>query len=101
MAFAFGPPEQWQRFAVYFLTADGGIWSLCPVVPFGERAGCMWWLRHQERWHCSCGSDRFVADAVCGQAPAPGRPLLLEVISGVHVAIPPACLQAVASLAAR
>lgn len=35
-AFAFGPPEGWQRFTVYFLTADGGVWSLCPVVPFGE-----------------------------------------------------------------
>ncbi len=38
-AFAFGPPEQWQRFSVYFLTADGSLWSLCPVVPFGEQAG--------------------------------------------------------------
>lgn len=38
VAFAFGPPEpSWQRFAVYFLTADGGLWSLCPVVPFGCR----------------------------------------------------------------
>ncbi|KAL4436121.1 hypothetical protein ABPG77_005569 [Micractinium sp. CCAP 211/92] len=36
-AFAFGPPEQWQRFSVYFLTADGSLWSLCPVVPFGCR----------------------------------------------------------------
>jgi nuclear pore complex protein Nup88 len=36
-AFAFGPPEGWQRFAVYFLTADGELWSLCPVVPFGCR----------------------------------------------------------------
>ncbi|KAL4422420.1 hypothetical protein ABPG75_008617 [Micractinium tetrahymenae] len=36
-AFAFGPPEEWQQFTVYFLTADGNVWSLCPVVPFGCR----------------------------------------------------------------
>ena len=36
VAFAFGPPDRWQRVAVYFATADGSLWSLCPVVPFGE-----------------------------------------------------------------
>lgn len=36
-AFAFGPPEGWQRFSVFFLTTDGELWSLCPVVPFGCR----------------------------------------------------------------
>lgn len=47
-AFAFGPPEGWQRFSVYFLTADGDLWSLCPVVPFGACAVvssvcCQWY----------------------------------------------------------
>lgn len=35
VAFSFGPPELWHRFTAYFLTADGAVWSLCPVVPFG------------------------------------------------------------------
>ena len=36
VAFSFGPPELWQRFSLYFLTGDGSLWCLCPVVPFGE-----------------------------------------------------------------
>lgn len=39
VAFSFGPPELWQRFAVYFLTADGAVWTLCPVLPFGAWLG--------------------------------------------------------------
>ncbi|EFN60146.1 hypothetical protein CHLNCDRAFT_49671 [Chlorella variabilis] len=37
VAFSFGPPELWQRFSLYFLTGDGSLWCLCPVVPFGCR----------------------------------------------------------------
>lgn len=66
-AFAFGPPEGWQRFGVYFLTADGGVWSLCPVVPFGEHRPC------QSCPPPSCKGRRVhggrVAEA-CGCAPA-------------------------------
>ncbi len=36
VAFAFGGGEGWDRLAVYFATASGGLYKLCPVVPFGE-----------------------------------------------------------------
>ena len=35
VAFAFGPQHGWQRFAVFFLCADGALCALCPVAPFG------------------------------------------------------------------
>ena len=35
VGFAFGPQHGWQRFTVYFLCADGDIFALCPVAPFG------------------------------------------------------------------
>lgn len=34
-SFAFGPPEGWQRFSLYFLSARGAVFRICPVVPFG------------------------------------------------------------------
>ena len=34
-AFAFGAPQAWQRFAVFVLASDGGLFCLCPVAPFG------------------------------------------------------------------
>ena len=34
-AFAFGAPQAWQRFTVFFLASDGGLFALCPVAPFG------------------------------------------------------------------
>ncbi len=37
VAFSFGPREGWDRFAVYFLFADGALRTLCPVVPFHAR----------------------------------------------------------------
>ena len=35
VGFAFGPQHGWQRFTVHFLCADGDIFVLCPVAPFG------------------------------------------------------------------
>ena len=35
VGFAFGPQHGWQRFTMYFLCADGDIFALCPVAPFG------------------------------------------------------------------
>lgn len=46
VAFAFGTGEGWDRLAVYFCTAAGHLYTLCPVVPFGE--GSTW-------HHYSCG----------------------------------------------
>lgn len=34
-AFAFGTPSGWEQFSLLFLTADGDVFSLCPLVPFG------------------------------------------------------------------
>ncbi|KFM22872.1 hypothetical protein F751_5581 [Auxenochlorella protothecoides] len=36
-AFAFGPAEAWDRFALYFLSNRSNIFRVCPVVPFGCR----------------------------------------------------------------
>jgi hypothetical protein len=35
VAFAFGAPQGWQRFAVFFAASDGALFALCPVAPFG------------------------------------------------------------------
>ena len=35
--FAFGCGEGWDRLGVYFVTGAGQLYSLCPVVPWGER----------------------------------------------------------------
>ena len=35
VAFSFGAAACWERFAVYFLTRRGQLFTLCPVVPFG------------------------------------------------------------------
>ncbi len=34
-AFAWGPPVGWGKLAVLVLAGDGGVYSLCPVAPFG------------------------------------------------------------------
>lgn len=36
-AFVWGPPVGWGCFTVLVLASDGGIYSLCPVAPFGVR----------------------------------------------------------------
>lgn len=35
VAFAFGSPELWERFAVYFLDSEGAVYVLTPLCPFG------------------------------------------------------------------
>lgn len=35
VAFAFGSPELWERFAVYFLDSEGALYALTPLCPFG------------------------------------------------------------------
>jgi hypothetical protein len=35
VAFCFGGGEGWDRLAVYFCTAAGQLYTLCPVLPFG------------------------------------------------------------------
>lgn len=37
VAFRFGVGDGWDRFAVYFLFDQGGIYFLCPIAPFGAR----------------------------------------------------------------
>lgn len=113
-AFAFGPPEQWQRFSVYFLTADGSLWSLCPVVPFGEQAGAGMGLP-------SSGKGHHTLESNCMGSTAPQKPsnmLCLDSGSvspascptqlvctlpqaGVFCAGPPGLLQAAATQAAQ
>ena len=34
-AFSFGPDRGWHRFTVYLVVSDGGLFTLCPVVPPG------------------------------------------------------------------
>ena len=34
--FGFGPPVSWGLLTVFFLAADGAVYALCPVTPFGE-----------------------------------------------------------------
>ncbi len=36
VAFGFGGGKGWDRLSVYFCTAAGQLYTLCPVVPFGE-----------------------------------------------------------------
>ncbi|KIZ00116.1 hypothetical protein MNEG_7846 [Monoraphidium neglectum] len=78
-AFAWGPPgggASWGQLAVLILATDGGVYSLCPVAPFGLRvaAGAL------RRLLASCGGG---AEAGGGGGSSTARAWLQAAFPGV------------------